>query len=256
MTAMVFCHDRRDFTLIEMLVVIAIIAILASLMLPSLTSALDSGRSVLCLNNQRQLGSGHQQYASDNNGRVRAEKEGGAYSFWTLTYAMQGYLPRDSQMDNNLYGLNLLNRPNATVYTCPSFPKPQSSLEPGWQWRTYGTYSCNGYLGGNGSSYSVYPRLFRIPQPSQVFLIGETRLFDAKYIRYNFYEMPTDDLMSLGMPHRQNVSLLFADMHATSTPGDSVPAATDNINGLVNTTAARPPWKGAYRINPPGSPLN
>jgi len=47
--------QSSGFTLIEMLVVIAIIGILASMLMPSLQSALDSGRQVICLNNLKSM---------------------------------------------------------------------------------------------------------------------------------------------------------------------------------------------------------
>ncbi|MFM9995641.1 MAG: type II secretion system protein [Phycisphaerales bacterium] len=57
---------RRAFTLIELLVVIAIIALLIGIILPALGSARESGRSVLCLSNLRQLSMGWNAYADEN----------------------------------------------------------------------------------------------------------------------------------------------------------------------------------------------
>lgn len=61
---------RASFTLIELLVVVAIIAVLASLLLPALQRAKESGKSVLCVNNLRQLYLANMNYANDYNDHV------------------------------------------------------------------------------------------------------------------------------------------------------------------------------------------
>ena len=56
---------KTAFTLIELLVVIAIIAILAAILFPVFAQAREKARSVSCLSNLRQVGTGLAQYVQD-----------------------------------------------------------------------------------------------------------------------------------------------------------------------------------------------
>ena len=55
---------KKRFSLIELLITIAIIAILAGMLLPALNSARGKARSISCLSNQRQVGMLFLQYAT------------------------------------------------------------------------------------------------------------------------------------------------------------------------------------------------
>jgi prepilin-type N-terminal cleavage/methylation domain-containing protein/prepilin-type processing-associated H-X9-DG protein len=80
-------HPRGEggFTLIEALVVMAIIAILAGLLLPALDKAKARGNRIACLNQLRQLALSSQMYAADNNGKLAENLPAGQGSnSWVL----------------------------------------------------------------------------------------------------------------------------------------------------------------------------
>lgn len=56
----------RGFTLVEVLVVIAVIALMAALLIPALSQAKEQARLALCRSNMRQVGLGFLMYADDN----------------------------------------------------------------------------------------------------------------------------------------------------------------------------------------------
>jgi prepilin-type N-terminal cleavage/methylation domain-containing protein/prepilin-type processing-associated H-X9-DG protein len=84
------------FTLIELLVVIAIIAVLAALLLPALSRAKRKSRSIVCLNNEKQINLAYSIARDAGNGRLDGKEiaewftaEGGVAKFgWICPEAL------------------------------------------------------------------------------------------------------------------------------------------------------------------------
>lgn len=67
------------FTLVELLIVISIIAILASLLLPALVAARDISQAAQCANSERQMIYAYTAYSDDSNGYTPVFNN---YNFW------------------------------------------------------------------------------------------------------------------------------------------------------------------------------
>ena len=61
-------QKKTVFTLIELLITIAIVGILAALLMPALSSAQASAKTLICLNNLKQIGNMINYYSTDWDG--------------------------------------------------------------------------------------------------------------------------------------------------------------------------------------------
>ena len=83
---------RRAFTVVELLVVVAIIALLVTLMMPSLTTARDLSRATVCRHNLEQIGRGFVAAASDHGKFTNPEVYPDARAWPGIPYQ---YVPQD-----------------------------------------------------------------------------------------------------------------------------------------------------------------
>lgn len=101
---------RAGFTLVELIVVIAIISLLASLMLPGLQKAMEKARSMRCGNNLRQIGVAVLSAAQDNDNKYPKINE---------PLASPPYYPPEDNPQTLLQALTPYGIVDATV-KCPA----------------------------------------------------------------------------------------------------------------------------------------
>jgi prepilin-type N-terminal cleavage/methylation domain-containing protein len=117
--------SRRAFTLVELLVVIGIIALLISILLPTLTSARRSANAVKCMSSLKQIGNGFQLYSIDNRGfwpsaRDRKDPRGTAYwHSWTDLIARYMHGTRNMGDYTDIAEV----RRNSVIWGCPEWTK-------------------------------------------------------------------------------------------------------------------------------------
>jgi prepilin-type N-terminal cleavage/methylation domain-containing protein len=115
----------KAFTLVELLIVIAIIAILAAMLLPALSKAKDKASRTICVNNQKQMALAMTMYSQDNREYMAYPNWGNTYQGWL--YTPIGGQPPDLwslQFTNNSQpayksGLWFTYMPNYKSYMCP-----------------------------------------------------------------------------------------------------------------------------------------
>jgi len=98
------CRALRAFTLIDVLVSIAVIAILISLLLPSLAKVNETARRVVCQSNIRQVGLGVVMYADDWNGFLPPSV------FMDVAGSQPG--PRQAPAPQNMVAVRVTENPN------------------------------------------------------------------------------------------------------------------------------------------------
>jgi prepilin-type N-terminal cleavage/methylation domain-containing protein len=99
----------KAFTLIELLVTIGIIAILASLLLTALSSAVGRARRITCTSNLRQINLGVRMYSDDANDKAPGRAAG-------VKFVMAGY----KELVKSYVGLRGVSSTQDKLFACPA----------------------------------------------------------------------------------------------------------------------------------------
>ena len=152
-------RSRAGYTLAELMVVIGIIAILASLTLSIISTARAAALRTACLSNLRQIGAAAMMFADENGGRYPASSNHGITNSdhspaWF--YRLPAYIEMPDTRGRN------------SVFQCPSYTWREPEI---FDHASPKSYKMNAYLSRNGRPQQTSP--FGVPDAHEVVFFSD-----------------------------------------------------------------------------------
>ena len=206
---------KKRFTLVELMVVIAIIGILASLLIPVLGKARKTAQIAVCASNQHQLGVAMFSFTFDNDRYL--PKPSGQVSWDDLLSGYDGREPlTDTQKAASGFLKSDYDEDYAQVYRCPLFEDRGTTVQ-----MSYGVTGKDSHKSFQGLIFdNTSFKLSRLKKPTEIIMLFDynrnyTRLGRGRHSIARATDLPTHSLTSKGemMHGNYDVNYLFVDGH-------------------------------------------
>jgi prepilin-type N-terminal cleavage/methylation domain-containing protein len=199
---------KGAFTLVELLVVISIIALLISILLPSLAGARDLAKAATCMSNLKRLGTSASIYLAENNGRFfpfrlkRAQPGGETYvnewgrakprwQWFLSTGTGPPISPEPYEIpfgDGPENGTTIMDN---NYFVCPNLRGPYlrdiRNGAYGYNWHYLGNSLTVDTPQGGGQMFANFPvSELRIKAPASTVIFGDSRGADSPHGRHSY----------------------------------------------------------------------
>ncbi len=228
-------RSRSAFTLVELLVVVAIIALLLGILLPALNRARGVAQAAVCLSNAKQMSMGLNYYAE-------------AYSRLLPTAFTDGW--NDPKWYSHAAMGQFLEQVKA--YECPTDTEPES-VTGDYNWglpdeEKEDLVQLSYMFNAGWDRTGRYRRADSIVYPSELRLIGDQGEGNPHNGTYNFENLGNWTSHFPFNRHDGKVSYVYFDSHAETQPGAIAPAdhATYDYSSTSMWSKQETPFSRAF----------
>jgi len=216
---------KREFTLLELLIVIVILGILLSLLMPSLRRSKDLAQTISCSGKQKQIGTYLIMGISDYSGRFVPALPSASENW---VYLMEGEI-RGKTINGWVFKKD--NSDADRIWYCPSYDAKYYGYA-GWVHYGYNNTSLVGGGGSKGRGYKPGAFLSAVDEPTEVLLIGDSVHWAGDRGIWEFH-------VNSGYKFRHNMgtrmNFMFVDGHLENISESDI-GGWAGLRGLLNGT--------------------
>jgi len=234
---------KRGFTLIELIVVMAVLALLAALLMPAVGRGREGAQGAVCQSNLRQLQAAFTLYLNDHDGRFfpYQEPQPDGATLWYFGLGASGHEGARS-LDKSRARLAPYFPHVGEVEVCPSFPYGESLTKRKFEMASYG-YGLNAYMleGTPNWKNAGRPTIFSFNRPANTITWADCAQVNtwqspaspARPMIEEWYYLDVAPPGKFHFRHHGRVNAAFADGSVRALAPNRLDARCDGMTGFL-----------------------